>query len=178
MRKTVYLLGLCLLASVRLMRGADAAPATFKVGEFTFTRPAAWEWVETTSSMRKAQMKVSDPKSKGSGEVVFFFFGPGGGGGAKANVERWFGQFQDAKNKKTEEAKAAGTKVTYVQTEGTYISGMPGGPKTAMPDQMLQGAILESEQGDVFIKMTGPIELVKASKETFRKMVETAKKQG
>jgi hypothetical protein len=178
MRNIVYLLGLCVLASTRLALAADDAPATFKVGEFTFSRPAAWEWVETTSPMRKAQLKVSDAKSKGSAEVVFFFFGPGGGGGAKANVDRWFGQFQDAKNKKTEEAKAAGTKVTYVQTEGTYMSGMPGGAKTAIPDQMLQGAILESEQGDIFIKMTGPIELVKGSKDTFRKMVETAKKQG
>src|SRR5438045_1635077 len=178
MRKMVYLLGFLMLGSAGLVMAADEAPATFKVGEFTFARPASWEWVETASPMRKAQLKVSDPKSKGSGEVVFFFFGPGGGGGAKANVDRWFGQFADAKNKKTEEAKANGTKVTYVQTEGTYMSGMPGGQKTAVPEQILQGAILESEQGDVFVKMTGPIELVKSSKETFRKMIETAKRQG
>ncbi|HUR46417.1 MAG TPA: hypothetical protein VMZ27_11125 [Candidatus Saccharimonadales bacterium] len=176
MRNIVLSVGFFMLLSASFLQGAEDAPATFKVGEFSFTRPSAWEWVETTSSMRKAQLKVTDPKAKGTAEVVFFFFGPGGGGGAKANVDRWFGQFQDAKNKKTEEAKAAGTKVTYVQTEGTYMSGMPGGAKTAMPDQMLQGAILESDQGDVFVKMTGPVELVKATRETFRKMVETAKK--
>jgi hypothetical protein len=177
MRNIVYLFGFFVLASAGLTRAADEPPATFKVGEFTFTRPASWEWVETSSPMRKAQLKVSDSKAKGSAEVVFFFFGPGGGGGAKANVDRWFSQFQDAKNQKTEEAKANGTKITYVQTEGTYMSGMPGGATTPMPDQMLLGAILESEQGDVFVKMTGPIELVKSSKDAFRKMVETAKKQ-
>jgi hypothetical protein len=176
MRNIVYLFGFFFLASTYLASAADEAPATFKVSEFTFTRPSGWEWVETSSSMRKAQLKVSDAKSKGNAEVVFFFFGPGGGGGAKANVDRWFSQFQDAKNKKTDETKANGTKITYVQTEGTYLSGMPGGAKTPMPDQMLQGAILESEQGDVFVKMTGPIELVKSSKDAFRKMVETAKK--
>ena len=176
MRNIVFTLGFFMLLSASIVRAADDSPAKFKVGEFTFIRPSAWQWVETTSSMRKAQLKVSDPKAKESGEVVFFFFGPGSGGGVDANVKRWFGQFQDSKNNKKEEAKAAGTTVTYVQTEGTYMSGMPGGPRTAVPDQMLQGAILQSEEGDVFIKMTGPIELVKNSKDAFRKMVETAKK--
>jgi hypothetical protein len=168
--------GLLLLSPFISARAADEAPTTFKVGEFSFTRPASWEWVETTSAMRKAQLKVSDSKKKESAEVIFFYFGPGSGGGTKANVDRWLGQFPDGKNSKTEETTANGTKITYVQTEGTFQSGMPGGPRTPVPNQMLQGAILESEQGSVFIKMTGPAELVKSSKEAFRKMAETAKK--
>src|SRR4051812_35836742 len=91
--------------------GADEAPATFKVGEFTFARPNGWEWVETASTMRKAQLKVTDAKKKEPAEVVFFYFGAGGGGGTKANVDRWLGQFQDAKNTKTEQAKANGTAI-------------------------------------------------------------------
>ena len=39
MRHHVLILGLC-LAPVRLF--AAEAPATFKVSEFTFTRPSAW----------------------------------------------------------------------------------------------------------------------------------------
>ncbi len=50
---------------------AAEAPGTFKVGEFTFTRPAGWEWVEVTSSMRKAQLQVPGPDRKESAEVVF-----------------------------------------------------------------------------------------------------------
>src|SRR5213594_3853012 len=82
------------------------APATFKVSEFTFTRPAAWEWMEVTSSMRKAQLKVVDAKSKASADVIFFHFGPGDSGGTKANVDRWLGQFVEPREKinpKTEE---------------------------------------------------------------------------
>jgi hypothetical protein len=56
------------------------------------------------------------------------------------------------------------------------MSGMPGGPKTALPDAMLLGAILESDQGNVFIRLTSPATLAKASKEEFRKMIETALK--
>lgn len=176
--RTIFLLPvLGLMLSLLSVRAAEDAPKTFKVGAYTFTRPAAWEWVETTSPMRKAQLKVPDAKKKDeSAEVVFFHFGPGNAGGTKANVDRWMRQFRDGKNSKTEEATANGTKVTYVQTEGTYMSGMPGGPQTPLENQMLQGAILENDEGSVFVKMTGPVELVKSTRDEFRKMVEGAKK--
>src|SRR2546426_12101906 len=60
---------------------AAEAPATFKAGEFTFTRPADWQWIDTTSSMRKAQLKITDTEHKESADVMFFHFGAGGGGG-------------------------------------------------------------------------------------------------
>ena len=157
---------------------AAEAPSQFKVGEFTFKRPTAWEWVDVSSSpMRKAQLKIKGEKDE-SGEVVFFYFGQGGGGGTQANVDRWLGQFQEPKeklNSKVEEATIGKGKVTFVQAEGTYMSGMPGGgARTAQPGSMLLGAILDSEQGNVFIKFTGPARLVKASQEEFRKLVRSA----
>lgn len=167
---------LCLAAAT--VKAADA-PATFKVGEFTFTRPAAWGWVASTSSMRKAQLKIGDDKTKGQGEVVFFHFGPGQGGGTKANIDRWFGQFvepRDKANSKTEEVTVGGRKVTYAQAEGTYRSGMPGGPATPLKDHALLGAIVESNEGSVFVRLTGPIGLVKEATPEFRKMIESALK--
>ncbi len=155
--------------------GADA-PKTFKVGEQTFTRPANWEWVEPASSMRKAQLKIAEAGKKESAEVVFFYFGEGNGGGTKANVERWLGQFQEPQNTKTEEISVGPKKVTCVQAEGTYLSGMPGGSRTPQPNSMLLGAILESPTGNVFIKITGPLSVVKPSKDTLRKLVEDALK--
>ncbi|MBI3851191.1 MAG: hypothetical protein HY298_13090 [Verrucomicrobia bacterium] len=155
------------------------SPTIFRVSEFSFTRPANWEWVEVTSQMRKAQLKVVDAKSKASAEVIFFHFGPGGAGGTKANVDRWFGQFQEPREKinaKTEEATVGKHKVTYVQAEGTYKSGMPGGPQTPMPNYALAGAIIEAEQGSVFVRMTGPKSLVTTSLADFKKMVERALK--
>ncbi|HEY0456268.1 MAG TPA: hypothetical protein VGE41_07810 [Verrucomicrobiae bacterium] len=175
MRKYLITLVLQSLLFIPSFQVAAAdAPATFTVGEFKFTRPEKWEWIESTSAMRKAQLKVG--KGTESAEVVFYYFGQGGGGGTKANVDRWLSQFQDAKNQKTEEVTVNKHKVTYVQVEGTYLSGMPGTAKTPMSNSMLQGAILESDEGSVFVKMTGPIELVKENKQTFRKMVEGALK--
>ena len=50
---------------------------------------------------------------------------------------------------------------------------MPGGPKTPLPDAALQGAIVESAEGNVFIRMTGPKAIVIASVKAFREMVES-----
>src|SRR5437867_3765596 len=165
-----------LLTTLVTSLSAAEAPKTFKVSEFTFTRPEKWEWVETTSSMRKAQLKVPGPDKNQSAEVVFFYFGEGNGGGTKANVDRWLGQFQEQKNQKVEDSKIGKHTVTYVQVEGTYMSGMPGGPRTPQPNSMLNGAIIESPDGNVFIKLTGPASLVKTVTADFKKMVESAAK--
>jgi hypothetical protein len=167
-----------LLSELIPLRAADA-PATFKVSEFTFTRPADWEWVESASPMRKAELKVVDQKTKSKAEVVFYHFGQGPAGGTQANVDRWLGQFvepRDKINAKTEDSSVGKHKVTYVSAEGTYKSGMPGGPQTPMPNYALLGAIIEASEGSVFVKMTGPKELTKSATADFKKMVESALK--
>ena len=164
------------LCTIAVLTAADG-PATFKVGEFTFSKPADWQWVEVNSVMRKAQMKVTDAAKKESAEVIFFFFGEGGGGSTQANIDRWLSQFAEPKeklNSKVENITVGGRKVSYVQAEGTYQSGMPGGPKTPQPNTMLMGGIVESDQGNVFIRLTGPVTLAKASQSQFRGMVEGA----
>ena len=169
---SAWLAATALLATFAPASAAEA-PKEFKVSEFTFQRPEKWGWVETTSQMRKAQLKVGDGKD--AGEVVFFYFGPGAGGGAKANVERWLGQFKEPREKlksKVEETTVKGRKISYVQAEGTYLSGMPGGPKTEQLNSMLLGAIIPSDDGDVFVKFTGPLETVKKARDDFKKMVE------
>jgi hypothetical protein len=153
---------------------AAEAPKNFKVGEFFFARPGSWEWVEVTSAMRKAQLKVPGKDGKNA-DVIFFYFGEGSGGGTKANVDRWLGQFEEGRDKinaKVEEQKINNRAITYVQAEGTYKSGMPGGPTTPQPNTMLLGAILESAQGNVFARMTGPSALVKTARDDFKKMIE------
>lgn len=158
--------------------GAADAPSTFQVSEVTFARPEKWEWVATQSQMRKAQLKV--PNASGEpGEVVFFHFGSGNGGGTQANVDRWFRQFEGNRDQikaRTEESKAGTSKLTYVFAEGTYLSGMPGGPQTPKPGFALVGAILEDPAGHVFVRFTGPKALVEAATPAFKKMVSEGKR--
>jgi hypothetical protein len=156
---------------------AAADSSSFQVGGFTFQRPAKWESVQPSSSMRKAQLRVPGAKSSESADIVFFHFGPGDGGGTKSNVDRWFSQFKDAKDKKTTEKKVGKHNVVYVSTEGTYSGGMPGQAVADLAGYALLGAIVEKEQtGNVFVKMTGPAATVKGADEEFRKMVEAALK--
>lgn len=152
------------------LRAAD--PVQFSVGDFQFDRPDGWAWVPVTSSMRKAELSVPGPEGVPA-EVTFFHFGPGQGGGVEANIQRWFGQFQDGYTD-TRKETYGGTPVTLVSASGTFASGMPGGPTTSKPGYALRGAILEHAEGNVFVKMTGPEATVKAAEGAFEKMVKTA----
>ena len=87
-------------------------PVEFQVGGFSFSRPSSWGWVVPTSSMRKAQLEVSGA-NQSKADVTFFHFGPGQGGGVKANVDRWFGQFQNAKTAQNE-VDLGGVRVVFV----------------------------------------------------------------
>ena len=128
--------------------------------------------------MRKAQFNVTG--NGGGAEVVFFNFGPGQGGGVQANIDRWLGQFAEAKDKlnsKTEKKAVNGINITYVSAEGTYLSGPPFGKKTPIKNQALLGAIVENAAGgDIFIKMTGPKSTVTDATKAFKSMTESAKK--
>jgi hypothetical protein len=154
---------------------AEQPAESVKVGAFTFAVPDGWKKVTPSSAMRKAQLEITQGSDKA--EVTFFEFGAGQGGSVADNVARWFAQFPGSEAKrKTENVQAGPVKITYVTTEGTFSSGMPGGPTTPMTGYALCGAILEGPDGNVFIKMTGPEAVVKSSSEAFKKMVSEAAK--
>lgn len=171
--RTTFAATFLLLAVAMAQAGQPAEPV--KVGAFTFAVPEGWKSVTPSSSMRKAQLEVTQGSDKA--EVTFFQFGAGQGGSVADNVARWFAQFPGSEDKrKTETVQAGPVKITYVTTEGTFSSGMPGGPTTPMTGYALHGAILENSGGDVFIKMTGPEAVVKGASEAFKKMVSEAAK--
>ncbi len=154
---------------------AEQPAEPVKVGPFTFTVPEGWKKVTPSSPMRKAQLEVAQGSDKA--EVTFFQFGAGQGGSPADNVARWFAQFPGSEDKrKTENVQAGAVKITFATTEGTFSSGMPGGPTTPMTGYALYGAILESPDGDVYVKMTGPEAVVKSATEAFKKMVSEAAK--
>lgn len=169
--KTLFLSLLCAFATT--IYGADDS---FKAGSFTFQKPANFKLKSHGSGMRAAELEYAGAGGK-TADAIFYFFGQGQGGGTQANVDRWLGSFQEPKDKinsKVDKKKVGAGEVTYVEAEGTYMSGMPGGPKTPQPGSKLLGAIIESPNGNVFVRMTGPAETVKAADGDFRKMIESA----
>jgi hypothetical protein len=154
---------------------AEPASGPIKIGAFSFVVPEGWRQVTPSSPMRKAQLEIARGPAKA--EVTFFQFGGSEGGSAADNVARWYAQFPGSDDKHiTEHAQVGAVKITFAMTEGTFSSGMPGGPTTPMEAYALCGAILESADGNVFIKMTGPNAVVKESTEAFKKMVSEAAK--
>ena len=159
-----------------LLLFCPAHAGEFKVAGMTFKGPKEFLSVKPKSFMRKAQLKVGADAAEG--EIVFFHFGPRGGGGVQANVDRWFGQFTEPKAEikaSTEEVKAGVVPVTFVSAEGTFKAGPPRGPVVEKPGYALLGAIIESKEGAIFAKFTGPRATVSAHTAAFKKMITGAK---
>lgn len=153
-------------------------PATFEVGALKFQRPAAWQWVAVSSPMRKAQLKVPGADASKAADITFFHFGPGQGGGVQENAQRWLKQFKSAEAaEKIEPLETPGAKVTLVSTEGSFTSGMPGGPADVKEGYALLGAIVEDAEGAVFVKMTGPAATVKGARKPFIDFITAAAKK-
>jgi hypothetical protein len=126
--------------------------------------------------MRAATYTV--PAAKGDaepGECAVFYFGAGQGGGVDDNLKRWVGQFEGAHPAPSRPEAVRGLKVTRIELEGTYLSGGMSGPKVARPGYRLLGAIVESKEGNVFFKFTGPSKTVEAARKDFEALLQSLK---
>ena len=142
-----------------------------EVAGYSFKAPADWKSSPPSNNMRKAQFSVPGKDGK-DGEVVFSYFGGGNAGGVKANVNRWMKQFEDPKGQSVKTETVGGTKVTFVEAHGTFLSGRPfGGPKTPKPGYAMLSAMIEGKNGAIFVKMTGPKVAVDAHSAKLKKMV-------
>ncbi|MEO7933899.1 MAG: hypothetical protein ABIT76_12145 [Chthoniobacterales bacterium] len=150
-------------------------PLKLTVENLTFTSPVDWVDVPVTSPMRKATWRTS--AGADAAEISFFTFGKDQGGSVNQNIQRWFGQFSESATKGESATVAMNHRtITFARSEGTFTSGMPGGPTTPLPDYALCGAIIETDSGLIFIKMTGPKATVQKLEKTFTEFVTNAAK--
>jgi hypothetical protein len=122
------------LLQLGLVLGADAPTQTIDAGGLTFEVPAAWKSSPPTSSMRRAELKVSPVEGDHEPAELLVFAFPGGAGSVELNVKRWQSQFKDADgNPPPIESKSVPGKnvtVTRVETAGHYFpTPFPGRPK-------------------------------------------------
>ena len=148
-------------------------PAPFKVGGHTFTPPTTWKAGKPSNRMRAAQFTVPGPKGQSNAECVVFYFGPGAGGGVQANINRWLGQFarEPKPTTKVEQVKIGNTQVVYVFAEGTYMSGPPFGAKVPKPGSGMAAAVLGTQPGYIYIKLTGPKATTNAAMADYKKLI-------
>lgn len=146
--------------------GADSSASGSDGGpKLVFATPEGWT-DKGASMMRDINFSFGD---KGEGECYVARL-PGAGGGLLANVNRWRSQM--GAEALTEEQVAAlpvkplfGQAAKFVIVDGTYSPGM--GTTDTFANYRLMGLILASDAGAVFVKMTGPKELVTKNEAAF-----------
>ena len=176
--KRVVLL-IAVFASAGMFLQAQEKTGKVMAGSFIFKYAKPWIEKPSSSSMRAGELTYKFEKGKGLENVdaVFYYFGEGQGGDTGDNIKRWVGQFQSPPKSESEVVEINGTKVTYLTAVGTYMvsSGGPfSGKKTAQPNYILLGAVVESSQGNVFVKLYGPAKSVEEVKKPFRELVRSA----
>jgi hypothetical protein len=168
---------------------SSAAPAsaattmTASQSGVSWTPPARWkDNPGSGSSMRAATYLI--PAAAGDSEGAECAVFKNIGGGVAANIKRWIDQFEqadgsssDAKAKQKKET-INGLSVTTVDLTGTFKGGgmMMGGPTAKKPGYRLLGAIVESSQGEIFFKLTGPEKTIAAAQSEFRSLLSSIKK--
>ena len=162
----------------------QAGQSAAQAGGVRWEAPEAWT-KGPERPMRAATYRV--PAAAGDSEdaeCAVFYFGVGRGGTVKANVDRWFRQFEQPDGQpssqvaKVEEQIINGLKVTTVSLAGTYLAS--GGPMaqqaTAKPGFHMLAAIVEAPQGPVFFKLTGPSKTVLGGRKEFEGFLQTLKR--
>jgi hypothetical protein len=145
-----------------------------------FEPPSTWLVETPSSTQRKAQYKL--PRVEGDAkdaECVVFFFGEMGGGGVEANLDRWCSQFEQPDGRDSKEVlvrserKVAGMTVHEAELSGTYVAETsPGsGVRVNEPGWKMLAAIVESDHGAYYVKLTGPAATVDAHASEFRDFI-------
>lgn len=156
------------------MRSGAAASAV------KWTPPPRWE-AKPASGMRLATYLI--PAAGGDSEGAECAVFANIAGGVQANLERWIGQFEQpdgsssaAKAKQNKET-INGFPVTTIDLTGTFAGGgmAMGQPATKKPNYRLLGAIVETPQGEVFFKLTGPAKTVAAAQGEFQTLLKSLK---
>ena len=177
MKSTIFSIVAVAILSISAFSGAqDKEP--IKAGEFSFTYGEPWIRQAVTSSMRAGQLtyKQADEKLQNV-DVVFFYFGTGGAGGIQANIDRWAGQFVGEAKTNTEKKTVNEREIVYFTGNGTFEESMGGpfsGNRVKKENHSVLAAILPSDNGPVFLKMTGPADAVEAARASFEKLAESA----
>jgi hypothetical protein len=138
--------------------------------------PTAWEKQQPKNQFRMLQYRV--PKAEGDpADAEFYVSKLSGGGSVEDNLKRWANQFADAKVGETGKAERDGLKIYTTEIAGTYLDRpFPASPKvTERKDYKLLGAIVETSDGTLYIRVTGPAKTIDAHKAGWENLIKNLK---
>jgi hypothetical protein len=173
------------IASYRIPKEADAAPATMAAAApaestpasapgsgIRWTAPAGWQQ-QAASGMRQGSFLVPGPGGATADVSVVSF--PGTGGDDLANLNRWRGQLQLPP---VAAADLSGQMRALTVPAGNFmLADLAGTVPDKGPTRLLGGWLRQPERV-WFFKMMGPAELVGSQKESFLAFVQSVSVAG
>lgn len=159
--------------------GPPAGTTPTSAAGLAWSAPAEWS-LEPARAMRVATYRIAPVGGDAEpATCAVYYFGEGQGGGVDANLERWIGQFEPAKESKRSTRTVNGVPVSLADASGTYTAhgGSMTQPQGDRPDWRMLGGIAEGPQGTVFFKLTGPARTVAAAKAGFDGMIGSLKRR-
>lgn len=165
------------VASVTL----DGAPMS--ASGVTFTPPKSWTDLGPSSMRLTTYAFGPIDGDKDSAVLAISHFGKDGGGPIKDNILRWIHQMQLPSGGNPEEVAVQSEMnidsmpAHVVELEGTYMSGgMMGSPAVAKEKYRMTGVVLETAEGNLFFKLTGPAKTAQKMAQDFAAVLLSVKK--
>ncbi len=159
-----------------LVNADDQDGQPIVMGPLEMTAPEGW--VKKQPSVRIIAYEFTVPAAKGdknNGRMTVMV----AGGSIDANIQRWYGQFKQpdggdtAKVAVVEKKKIAGHDVHLVDIAGTYLDRRgPVAPAVARKNYRMLATIIETKQGNFFVKFYGPRKTVAENEEAFVQMTQ------
>lgn len=156
-------------------QAAETQDVVLADGAVLLKAPGHWKKVQPKINMIEAEFAV--PKLEAddaNGRVTMM----ASGGSIEQNIERWYGQFEMEKEPGEPVVKEVNkVKVHIVDLSGTYLDtmGNPAGPKSKKENYRMLAAIIETSEGNYFVKCYGPAATMEKNVEAFNKMIESVR---
>ena len=170
------------LADQAVAEKAGEATTVSVFGEADLKVPSDFKRVEPKSRIlaHEFEAKTGEGKEGENARVTMM----AAGGDVEANIKRWKGQFAggDEAARKSEEMSIGKWTVHLVDVNGSYAERMGGGPFAGgkvvnRENYGMTGAILVHPEGrKYFVKMIGPMAVVKANRDAFVTMIKSIEK--
>lgn len=147
-------------------------------GHLSYTVPEGWIKEQPSGSMRFAQYGLPGIDGMAPAELAVFF---NIGGSVEANLQRWYGQFEQPDGRKTEDLAETkkvtvdGLVVTVIYVTGTYSASamMTGGQTSDKPGYAMLAAMVETSAGPWQFKATGPEKTLSYWRDSFDEFVQS-----
>lgn len=141
---------------------APEARAIVQLQGLTFEIPQGWVEVPPANTMRLAELQVP-----GDPPITITF--TSAGGDIRANLDRWAAQFSGGPEARFSTREVRGITIHTAEAQGAYRNmGEP--PQEGFA---LRGAVIPTQQGTLFIKMTGPSDDIERESAAFYNMLDS-----